>query len=69
MIRDDILRQQLEKARQKLYILQAKHGFNHASVLKQSVIMDNLINQYNHLFYIKEKSRLHKCNRWARNFW
>ncbi|AOK91561.1 MULTISPECIES: aspartyl-phosphate phosphatase Spo0E family protein [Paenibacillus] len=55
MIRDDILCQQLEKARQKLYILQAKYGFNHASVLRQSVIMDNLINQYNHLFYIKEK--------------
>ncbi|MDY7992132.1 aspartyl-phosphate phosphatase Spo0E family protein [Paenibacillus polymyxa] len=55
MIRDDILCQQLEKARQMLYILQAKHGFNHASVLRQSVIMDNLINQYNHLFYIKEK--------------
>lgn len=69
MIRDDILCQQLEKARQKLYILQAKHGFNHASVLRQSVIMDNLINQYNHLFYIKEKSQLHKWNRWARNFW
>ncbi|MEC0233011.1 aspartyl-phosphate phosphatase Spo0E family protein [Paenibacillus kribbensis] len=56
MIRDDILRQKLEKARQKLYVLQAKHGFSHASVLRQSVILDNLINQYNRHFYIKEKN-------------
>ncbi|WP_068498450.1 aspartyl-phosphate phosphatase Spo0E family protein [Paenibacillus kribbensis] len=55
MIRDDILRQKLEKARQKLYVLQAEHGFGHASVLRQSVILDNLINQYNRHFYIKEK--------------
>ncbi|MDQ0496678.1 MULTISPECIES: aspartyl-phosphate phosphatase Spo0E family protein [Paenibacillus] len=55
MIGDDILRQKLEKARQKLYVLQAKHGFGHASVLRQSAILDNLINQYNRHFYIKEK--------------
>ncbi|KJD43656.1 aspartyl-phosphate phosphatase Spo0E family protein [Paenibacillus terrae] len=55
MVRDDILRQRLEKARQKLYALQAKHGFSHASVLRQSMIMDKLINQYNHHFYMKEK--------------
>ncbi|TKH43864.1 aspartyl-phosphate phosphatase Spo0E family protein [Paenibacillus sp. FSL R10-2782] len=53
MIRDDILRQRLERARQKLYILQAKHGFSHASVLRQSMILDKLINQYNRLFYVR----------------
>ncbi|MBE0334920.1 aspartyl-phosphate phosphatase Spo0E family protein [Paenibacillus sp. 28ISP30-2] len=55
MIRDDILRQRLEKARQKLYVLQAKHGFSHSSVLRQSMILDKLINQYNRHFYVKEK--------------
>ncbi|WP_068502557.1 aspartyl-phosphate phosphatase Spo0E family protein [Paenibacillus kribbensis] len=56
MIRDDILCQKLEKARQKLYVLQAKYGFGHASVLRQSVILDNLINQYNHRFYVRDKN-------------
>ncbi|MDY7991289.1 aspartyl-phosphate phosphatase Spo0E family protein [Paenibacillus polymyxa] len=56
MIKDDILRQKLEKARQKMYALQARYGFNHASVLKQSMILDELINQYNHHFYVREKN-------------
>ncbi|MGW8958393.1 aspartyl-phosphate phosphatase Spo0E family protein [Paenibacillus sp. NPDC055715] len=56
MIRDDILRQKLEKARQKMYALQAKHGFDHASVLKQSMILDELINDYHHTFYRRGKN-------------
>ncbi|MET3211452.1 UNVERIFIED_CONTAM: hypothetical protein ABIC26_004419 [Paenibacillus sp. PvR008] len=56
MIRDDILPQQLEEARQKLYDLQAKYGLDHASVLRQSMILDELINQYNHHFYVREKN-------------
>ncbi|WP_342416567.1 aspartyl-phosphate phosphatase Spo0E family protein [Paenibacillus sp. FSL R10-2782] len=56
MIRDDILRQRLEEDRQKLYDLQAKYGFAHASVLKQSMILDELINQYNRHFYVREKN-------------
>ncbi|AET58981.1 hypothetical protein HPL003_11110 [Paenibacillus terrae HPL-003] len=58
MIRDDILRQRLEKARQKLYDSQAKYGFDHASVLRQSMILDELINQYNRHFYVREKNSI-----------
>ncbi|KJD46392.1 aspartyl-phosphate phosphatase Spo0E family protein [Paenibacillus terrae] len=53
----------VEVARQQLYDLQNKHGFGHASVLKQSMVLDELINQYQYTYYRHEKSRLPKCNR------
>ncbi|WP_431090010.1 Spo0E family sporulation regulatory protein-aspartic acid phosphatase [Paenibacillus sp. 8b26] len=51
MKKQEILRHSLEKNRQKLYDLQKKYGFDDARVLKQSMILDELINQYNRTFY------------------
>jgi hypothetical protein len=55
MKKQESLRQRLEKARQKLYDLQTKYGLGHARVLKQSMVLDELINQYNRTFYARVK--------------
>jgi hypothetical protein len=49
------LQQRLEKNRQQLYDLQAKYGLGHMYVLRQSMVLDELINQYNRMYYTKLK--------------
>ncbi|AET58050.1 hypothetical protein HPL003_06435 [Paenibacillus terrae HPL-003] len=49
------LQQRLEKNRQRLYDLQAKYGLDHMYVLRQSMVLDELINQYNRMYYTKLK--------------
>ncbi|MGG1652101.1 aspartyl-phosphate phosphatase Spo0E family protein [Paenibacillus sp. NRS-1780] len=46
----------VEVARQQLYDLQNKHGFGHASVLKQSMVLGELINQYQYTYYRRKKN-------------
>ncbi|WP_025716349.1 aspartyl-phosphate phosphatase Spo0E family protein [Paenibacillus sp. 1-18] len=52
---DNILSQHVETARQKLHDLQNKYGFGHPSVLKQSMVLDELINQYQYTYYRRKK--------------
>ncbi|WP_283654592.1 aspartyl-phosphate phosphatase Spo0E family protein [Paenibacillus sp. RC334] len=59
---DNILSHHVEAARQKLHDLQNKYGFGHASVLKQSMVLDELINQYQYTYYRRKKIRLFKCS-------
>lgn len=47
--------QQMEHARQRLHDLYA-YGFGHACVLEQSMLLDELINQYNRIFQTKKHS-------------
>ncbi|MDR6778525.1 hypothetical protein J2W98_002802 [Paenibacillus peoriae] len=51
----ETLQQRLEKNRQRLYDLQAKYGLEHIYVLRQSMVLDELINQYNRIYYAKLK--------------
>ncbi|ASR45332.1 aspartyl-phosphate phosphatase Spo0E family protein [Paenibacillus kribbensis] len=46
----ETLHQQLENARQQLYDLHNQYGIEHTSVLEQSMLLDELINQYNRIF-------------------
>ncbi|KJD47490.1 aspartyl-phosphate phosphatase Spo0E family protein [Paenibacillus terrae] len=48
------LNQQLESARQRLHDLYKQHGFGHARVLEQAMILDELINQYNRMYQTKK---------------
>nr|WP_025684650.1 aspartyl-phosphate phosphatase Spo0E family protein [Paenibacillus maysiensis] len=52
---EETLQQRLEKNRQWLYDLQAKYGLGHMDVLRQSMVLDELINQYNRVYYAKLK--------------
>lgn len=47
---DKPLSQQLENVRQRLHDLYTEYGFGHISVLEQSMLLDELINQYNRIF-------------------
>ncbi|MEC0180166.1 aspartyl-phosphate phosphatase Spo0E family protein [Paenibacillus peoriae] len=47
--------QQMEHARQHLHDLYAEYGFGHACVLEQSILLDELINQYNRMFQTKKQ--------------
>ncbi|KJD44864.1 aspartyl-phosphate phosphatase Spo0E family protein [Paenibacillus terrae] len=47
---DETLQQQMENARQQLHDLFEQYGFGHACVLEQSMLLDELINQYNRMF-------------------
>ncbi|MGG1641233.1 aspartyl-phosphate phosphatase Spo0E family protein [Paenibacillus sp. NRS-1782] len=49
------LQQRLENNRQRLYDLQAKYGLGHMYVLRQSMVLDELINQYHRMYYTKLK--------------
>ncbi|WP_342418038.1 aspartyl-phosphate phosphatase Spo0E family protein [Paenibacillus sp. FSL R10-2782] len=49
------LQQRLENNRQRLYDLQEKYGLSHIDVLRQSMVLDELINQYNRIYYTKLK--------------
>ncbi|PNQ80121.1 aspartyl-phosphate phosphatase Spo0E family protein [Paenibacillus sp. F4] len=46
--------QQVENARQQLHDLYEEYGFGHACVLEQSMLLDELINQYNRMFQTKK---------------
>ncbi|APB72298.1 aspartyl-phosphate phosphatase Spo0E family protein [Paenibacillus polymyxa] len=46
--------QQMEHARQQLHDLYEEYGFGHACVLEQSMLLDELINQYNRMFQTKK---------------
>ncbi|MCP3808690.1 aspartyl-phosphate phosphatase Spo0E family protein [Paenibacillus sp. Lou8.1] len=46
--------QQVENARQHLHDLYEEYGFGHACVLEQSMLLDELINQYNRMFQTKK---------------
>ncbi|WP_342416853.1 aspartyl-phosphate phosphatase Spo0E family protein [Paenibacillus sp. FSL R10-2782] len=58
MNRDETLTliQQMEHARQHLHELYEEYGFGHACVLEQSMLLDELINQYNRMFQTKKQS-------------
>ncbi|MCC3379610.1 aspartyl-phosphate phosphatase Spo0E family protein [Paenibacillus farraposensis] len=49
------IQQRLEKNRKRLYDLHAKYGLGHNYVLRQSMVLDELINQYNRIYYAKLK--------------
>ncbi|KJD47397.1 aspartyl-phosphate phosphatase Spo0E family protein [Paenibacillus terrae] len=52
---EETLQQRLENNRQRLYDLQAKYGLGHMDVLRQSMVLDELINQYHRMYYTKLK--------------
>ncbi|MFM9276625.1 aspartyl-phosphate phosphatase Spo0E family protein [Paenibacillus jiagnxiensis] len=51
------LSQRIEESRQQLYELEQKYGLSHASVLRQSMVLDELINEYNRKFHAQAKRR------------
>ncbi|ALP36653.1 hypothetical protein ASL14_11285 [Paenibacillus sp. IHB B 3084] len=51
---DETFQQQMENARQQLHDLFEQYGFGHACVLEQSMLLDELINQYNRMFQTKK---------------
>ncbi|WP_342428233.1 aspartyl-phosphate phosphatase Spo0E family protein [Paenibacillus sp. FSL L8-0158] len=51
----ETLIQQMEHARQQLHDLYAEHGFGHACVLEQSMLLDELINQYNRMYQTRKQ--------------
>ncbi|MCC3380619.1 aspartyl-phosphate phosphatase Spo0E family protein [Paenibacillus sp. UY79] len=51
---DESLTKQMESARQQLHDLYELYGFGHACVLEQSIILDELINQYNRMYQTKK---------------
>lgn len=55
---DTTLHQQLESARQRLHDLYKQYGFGHPCVLEQSMLLDELINQYNRMFQTKRLPHL-----------
>lgn len=58
MSTDETLNQQLEAARQRLHDLYKQYGFVHACVLEQSMLLDELINEYNRKFQTKNLTQL-----------
>jgi len=52
---DESLTKQMESARQRLHDLYELYGgFGHACVLEQSMILDELINQYSRMYQTKK---------------
>ncbi|ASR45354.1 Spo0E family sporulation regulatory protein-aspartic acid phosphatase [Paenibacillus kribbensis] len=51
---DESLTKQMESARQRLHDLYEEYGLGHACVLEQSMILDELINQYNRMYQTKK---------------
>ncbi|MHA7584732.1 aspartyl-phosphate phosphatase Spo0E family protein [Paenibacillus vandeheii] len=48
MTRSMLMQLRIERARNRLYVLTEKYGdFQHPAVIKQSMVLDELINQYN----------------------
>ncbi|MCP1137526.1 aspartyl-phosphate phosphatase Spo0E family protein [Paenibacillus polysaccharolyticus] len=45
-----LIKLRIERARNRLHALTAKHeNFQHPAVIKQSMVLDDLINQYNRI--------------------
>ncbi|MGW8959694.1 Spo0E family sporulation regulatory protein-aspartic acid phosphatase [Paenibacillus sp. NPDC055715] len=55
---DETLQQQMENARQQLHDLFEQYGLGHACVLEQSMLLDELINQYNRMFQTKKPTEM-----------
>ncbi|MBC8079732.1 MAG: aspartyl-phosphate phosphatase Spo0E family protein [Gorillibacterium sp.] len=51
MDQDEKISAQLEQARLKLYQLVFRYGILHRKVIRQSVVVDRLINRYNMIKY------------------
>ncbi|MFT9371926.1 MAG: aspartyl-phosphate phosphatase Spo0E family protein [Paenibacillus polymyxa] len=51
---DESLNKQMESARQRMHDLYLQYGFGHECVLEQSMILDELINQYNRMYQTKK---------------
>ncbi|QDY85809.1 aspartyl-phosphate phosphatase Spo0E family protein [Paenibacillus polymyxa] len=47
--------QQMECARQRLHDLYTEYGLGHACVLEQSMLLDELINQFNRMFQTRKQ--------------
>ncbi|MFB5760944.1 Spo0E family sporulation regulatory protein-aspartic acid phosphatase [Paenibacillus medicaginis] len=47
----------IEQSRQQLYELEQIYGLTHSSVLRQSMVLDELINEYNRKFHTRAESR------------
>jgi len=48
MKRSMLMQLRIERARNRLHVMAEKYGkFQHPAVIKQSIILDELINQYN----------------------
>lgn len=47
--------QQMEHARQHMHDLYAEYGLGHACVLEQSMLLDELINQFNRMFQTRKQ--------------
>ncbi|MBT2289107.1 aspartyl-phosphate phosphatase Spo0E family protein [Paenibacillus albidus] len=57
------LYQGLEQARQELNELEQRYGLSHPSVLRQSMLLDEYINQYNRKYYMQITNRTRKSDR------
>lgn len=53
MVEKQKMREILDESRDILYILEQKYGLSHPHVLKQSMLLDELINQYNRVYYVR----------------
>ncbi|MGF7048461.1 hypothetical protein J2T13_002969 [Paenibacillus sp. DS2015] len=58
MRKEESLVHLIETARQQLCDLEQLYGLAHFKVLNQSMMLDELINQYNRAYYAQTKSRL-----------
>lgn len=54
---EEYFKRKMEDARRKLNCLEVRFGLRHASVLEQSKLLDELINEY-HRLYSQNKSEL-----------
>ncbi|WP_036650363.1 aspartyl-phosphate phosphatase Spo0E family protein [Paenibacillus wynnii] len=52
------LKQEMETARQRLNHLEKRYGLRHSRVLKQSMVLDELINEYNQTYYSKRRESI-----------
>ncbi|MEK4519725.1 aspartyl-phosphate phosphatase Spo0E family protein [Paenibacillus sp. FSL H8-0122] len=51
-----IVRIRIEQARSKLYTLHIQYGgFNHPEVLRQSVVLDELLNAYDNAYRMNKR--------------
>lgn len=56
MGRPDVLKFRIEKERKELNLLAERYGLRDTRVLKQSMLLDSLINMYNQTRYSLNKS-------------
>lgn len=56
------LNSKMENARRELCKLEQRYGLGHSSVLQQSMVLDELINQFNRTYYTQTKRSSKKNN-------